>query len=99
LSGCWEPPFTASCAVGVFKRATTFGSPSSKPFPRESRALGVGSCGEDEESASLVGSADLVRAYNDPLRIEPEVGKVCEDSVEAESKVVRDVLKDRVSGS
>jgi hypothetical protein len=46
-----------------------------------------------------VGSADLVRSYNEPLNIEPEVGKVAEDSVEAESKVVRDVFKDRVSGS
>ncbi len=46
-----------------------------------------------------MGSADLVRAYNAPLNIEPEVGKVAQDSVEAESKVVRDVFKDRVPGS
>jgi hypothetical protein len=46
-----------------------------------------------------VRSVNLVRAYNVPLNIEPEVGKVAQDSVEAESKVICDVLKDRVSGS
>jgi hypothetical protein len=84
---------------GVGSKATTFGSASSKPLPRESRALGVGRPGEEHEPLALVGSSDLVRAYKAPLRIEPDFGKVAQDSVEAESKVVRDVLKDRDSGS
>jgi hypothetical protein len=64
-----------------------------------SEVRGVGSSGDEDEAAPLVGSADLVRLYNTPLDIEPEVGKVAEDSVEAEPKVVRDVFKDRDSGS
>ncbi len=84
---------------GVGSSCTTFGKASSNPFPRESRGKGVGSRGEEDEPAPLMGSADLVRAYNTPLNIEPEVGKVDEDRVESESKVIRDVLKDRDSGS
>jgi hypothetical protein len=60
---------------------------------------GVGSSGDDDEPVPLVGSADLRRAYKAPLRIEPDLGKVGEDGVESESKVIRDVLKDRDSGS
>lgn len=66
---------------------TTFGRPSSKPRPLESRARGVGRPGEDEQALAAVGSADLRRAYKAPLRIEPERGKVGEDGVESESKV------------
>ncbi len=62
-------------------------------------AVGVLSSGEDDESAALVGSADLRRAYNVPLNIEPEGGKVGEDDVESESKVTADVLKDCDAGS
>jgi hypothetical protein len=62
-------------------------------------AVGVLSRGDDEESAARVGSADLRRAYNAPLNIEPEGGKVGEDDVESESKVAADVFKDRDSGS
>lgn len=69
------------------------------PAPFVSEVRGVGSSGDEEEPATLVRGADLVRAYNNPFRIEPDVGKVAEDSVEAEPKVVRDVLKDRDSGS
>lgn len=64
-----------------------------------SEVRGVGSSGEDDEPAAGVGSADIGRAYNTPLNIEPEGGKVGEDDVESESKVPADVLKDRVSGS
>ena len=69
------------------------------PAPFVSEVRGVGSNGEEEEPLPLVGSADLRRAYKAPLRIEPEAGKVGEDCVESESKVARDVLKDRESGS
>ncbi|GAA5056324.1 hypothetical protein GCM10023336_28960 [Streptomyces similanensis] len=98
-SPCAPAPFVSEVR-GVGSNATVSGSPSPlRVLPLPSRARGVGSCGEDEQAAPLVGSADLVRAYNAPLRIEPEVGKVAEDSVEADSKVVRDVLKERDSGS
>ncbi|GAA2400281.1 hypothetical protein GCM10010255_36520 [Streptomyces coeruleofuscus] len=69
------------------------------PTPFVSEVRGVGSSGEDEEPASLVRSADLVRAYNAPLRIEPETGKVGEDVGKPKSKVVCDVLQDRIAGS
>lgn len=95
------PP--AFCTVGVGSRDTAVrrSRPPSPcaPAPFVSDVRGVGKSGEKEESLPLVGSADLVRAYNHPFRIEPDFGKVAEDSVEADSKVVRDVLKDRVSGS
>ncbi len=69
------------------------------PAPFVSEVRGVGSNGEDEEPAALVRSTDLGRAYNAPLRIEPETGKVGEDVGKPKSKVVCDVLKDRVAGS
>ncbi|MFF5788208.1 hypothetical protein ACFY8P_25005 [Streptomyces sp. NPDC012693] len=69
------------------------------PAPFVSEVRGVGSNGEEDEPAPLVGSADLRRRYNAPLRIEPEVGKVGEDVGKPKSKVVCDVLKDRVAGS
>ncbi|EMF31114.1 hypothetical protein H114_00757 [Streptomyces gancidicus BKS 13-15] len=43
LSGCCDPPFTASCAVGVLRSFTaTGGGESEKPRPRPSLARGVG---------------------------------------------------------
>ncbi|MFD8550432.1 hypothetical protein ACFV08_02285 [Streptomyces fradiae] len=93
------PGPVASEVVGVGSRATTFGSPSSKPRPRQSRALGVGRPGEEEETTSVVGSTDLRRPYKAPLRIEPDAGKVGEDVGKPKSKVVCDVLKDRDAGS
>jgi len=62
-------------------------------------AVGVLSNGEDEQAPTLVGSADVGRAYSRPFRIEPELGKVGEDVGKSESKVVCDVLKERVAGS
>ncbi|MEU5429956.1 hypothetical protein AB0H73_30785 [Streptomyces olivoreticuli] len=94
------PAPVASDVDGVGSRdVTAVGSCPFCPPPRQSRAAGVGRPGEDEEAVALVGSADLRRAYKAPLRIEPEGGKVGEDGVESESKVIRDVLKDRESGS
>ncbi|MER5675809.1 hypothetical protein ABT081_02575 [Streptomyces sp. NPDC002238] len=84
---------------GVGSRDTVLGRSSGYPGPFQSRALGVGIPGEDEEAVALVGSADLRRANSAPLNIEPEAGKVGEDGVESESKVTADVLKDRDSGS
>lgn len=90
-------------AVGVGSSATVVrrSSPPSPctPAPFVSDVLGVGSRGEDDEPLPLMRSSDLVRAYKTPLNIEPEAGKVGEDNIESDSKVVRDVLKDRVSGS
>jgi hypothetical protein len=67
--------------------------------PVVSDVVGVGSNGEEEESAALVRSADLVRAYKAPFRSEPEGGKVGEDVGKSKSKVPCNVLKDRDSGS
>ena len=98
-----DSPDFQSRAAGVGSRVTVVlrSSPPSPcaPAPFVSEVRGVGSSGEDEQAGALVGSADLRRAYNAPLRIEPEAGKVGEDGVESESKVIRDVLKDRDSGS
>ncbi|MFK0192552.1 HAD family hydrolase [Kitasatospora sp. NPDC090308] len=58
--------------------ATTFGSPSSKPRPRQSRALGVGRPDEEEDAFALVGGADIGRSDTNPFRIEPEAGQVRE---------------------
>jgi hypothetical protein len=89
----------ASAQAGVGSNAAVLGRSSGYPGPFQSLALGVGIPGEEDEAATLVGSADLVRAYNAPLRIEPDAGKVTEDGVESESKVSADVLKDCESGS
>jgi hypothetical protein len=62
-------------------------------------AAGVGSSGEEDESAPAVGGADVRRANSAPLDIEPEGGKVGEDDIESDPKVVCDVLKECVSGS
>lgn len=69
------------------------------PDPLVSEVRGVGSNSKDDQAAAPVRGADVVRSYNAPFRIEPETGKVTQDGVEAESKVIRDVLKDRESGS
>jgi hypothetical protein len=55
--------------------------------------------GQDDEPLPLVRSTRGVRAYNLPLDIEPDAGKVSEDGVESPAKVSCDVLKDRVPGS
>ncbi|MEV7613793.1 hypothetical protein [Streptomyces sp. NPDC089799] len=94
-----RPVPVASEVEGVGRSETTFGSPSSKPRPRQSRARGVGRPGEEEEPFTLVRGADVGRAKRAPFRIEPEGGKVSEDGVESERKVPCDVLKDRVPGS
>nr|WP_242619333.1 hypothetical protein [Actinomadura fibrosa] len=44
-------------------------------------------------------STDHRSAKSDPLRIEPEAGKVGEDVGKPKSKVMFDVLKDREAGS
>jgi hypothetical protein len=62
-------------------------------------AAGVGSSREDEEAVPGMGSADLRRANSAPFDIEPEGGKVGEDDIESDPKVVCDVLKECVSGS
>jgi hypothetical protein len=41
-------------------------------------AVGVGRPGEDEDPLAAVGCPDVCGGYNDPLRIEPEVGQVSE---------------------
>lgn len=97
-SPCTPGPFVSEVR-GVGSSVTVLGRSSGYPGPFQSRALGVGIPGEEEEAVALVGSADLRRAYNAPLRIEPEGGKVGEDDVESESKVTADVLKDCDSGS
>ena len=44
-------------------------------------------------------SADSLCAHKAPLRIEPEVGKVTEDSIESQPKVACDVLQEHDTGS
>ena len=99
----FDSPDFQSRAAGVGSSVTVVrrSSPPSPcvPAPFVSEVRGVGRSGEEDEPAPLVGSADLRRRYNAPLRIEPDCGKVGEDGVESQSKVTCDVLKDRESGS
>lgn len=55
-------------------------------------AVGVGS--SEKESGSSVRRADIGRSYNRPFAIEPDAGKVGEDSVESQGKVSCDILTD-----
>jgi hypothetical protein len=57
-------------------------------------ALGVG---KDEESRPLVASSGVGCSYNPPFRRPPQVGKVSEDNVKAQSEVASDVFQDRES--
>lgn len=41
-----------------------------------------------------MGRSNVGRAYKAPLRIEPEIGKVSENSVESQSKVACDILQE-----
>ncbi|MFD5678444.1 hypothetical protein [Streptomyces sp. NPDC127040] len=99
----FDSPDFQSLAAGVGSREIVVrrSRPPSPcaPAPFVSEVRGVGSNGEEDDAAPLMGSTDLRRAYNAPLRIEPEAGKVGEDCVESESKVTADVFKDRDSGS
>ncbi len=78
-------PF-ASDTVGVGRSCTTFGNASLKPFPRASRARGVGRPGEEDDTSTLVGSTNGGRSEHTPLRIEPEAGQVCENGTECPQK-------------
>jgi len=71
----------------VFPPGPNFASP----------AVGVGS--SEEQAGSPVRGAGIGRAYNSPFDIEPDGGKVGEDSVKPKSKVCCDVLTDELSGS
>ncbi|SCE07732.1 hypothetical protein GA0115240_137825 [Streptomyces sp. DvalAA-14] len=96
-------PFVPSVARGVGSRPTVVRKSAPPcpcgPAPLVSEVRGVGSNGKDDESPSLVGSADIRRAYKTPLRIEPDAGKVPQDLIKSNPKVVRDVLKYRELGS
>lgn len=59
-------------------------------------AVGVG---KDEEALTPMRCTGVGRSYSDPLRRPPDVGKVSEDSVKAQSEVTSDVLQQRESRS
>jgi hypothetical protein len=61
-----------------------------------SAAVGVGN---DEESLTSVGSANIGRSISSPFTRPPDFGKVSEDIGKAQSEVTADVFQDRVSGS
>ena len=107
----FDSPDFQSLAAGVGSRCST-SSASVGPCPPRFRfsgccdppfaarfAVGVLSSGEEDEPSPGMGSTDVRCAYTNPFRIEPEAGKVSEDGVESEPKVVPDVLKDCVPGS
>lgn len=64
---------------------------------RESPTVGVGS--KDEQALASVAGPNVGRSNSDPLRIEPDRGKVSEHGVESQGNVPCDVLTDEVSGS
>ena len=113
FSGGCDPPLIASCAVGVFSSLAASLSvvpecavdPGRRPAVaflefRESATVGVGSRpGEDEHTLAEVAGPDPGRARKTPLRIEPEGGKVTEDSAESPSKVAAYVLQHDEAGS
>jgi hypothetical protein len=53
----------------------------------------------DEQAGSRVRSAGVGSSYKAPRRVVPQRGKVSEDDVESENKVVCDVLQDDETGS
>tara|TARA_R100001082_G_scaffold2862_1_gene2496 strand:- start:504 stop:908 length:405 start_codon:yes stop_codon:yes gene_type:complete len=55
--------------------------------------------GQDKNPPSLVGRSNVCRSKHTPLRIEPEFGKITEDSVESHRNVACDVLQADVSWS
>jgi hypothetical protein len=67
--------------------------PTQLPY---SLAVGVG---QQEESVSSVGRADIARSKSLPLRIEPERGKVPENSVQPPAKESCDVFNEDEAGS
>ncbi len=98
-------PFVPFDAVGVGHSLaivdklgrTTPERPASPPMQLPySLAVGVG---QHEDSISSVGSADIGRSYTCPLRIEPDFGKVTEDSIETPGNEGCDVLNERDSRS
>lgn len=60
------------------------------------QSLSVG--GEDEDSGSLVGSADVGRTKHSPFRIEPEFGQSAEYVGKSSINENRDVLHEDVVG-
>jgi hypothetical protein len=91
-------PDRQSRALGVghaFDAVVRLGPPclvALSPVPFDpSLAVGVG---QDEDSLPSVGCANVSRAESRPLRIEPERGKVGEDTVEAPAPERRDVLNE-----
>jgi hypothetical protein len=55
--------------------------------------------GHDEETLAPMRGSNIGRPYKAPLRIEPEVGKLSENSVESQPKVPCDILQDDEAGS
>lgn len=105
------PAFSASAALGVPSRCKAdISSSSVGPWPPAFRLSGccgpplfprldVGVFSKNEQSFSFVRGSGVARANNTPRHVVPEVGKVCEDNVEAPSEVDGDVLQDDDSRS
>jgi hypothetical protein len=55
--------------------------------------------GNDEEPGSIVGSAGVGSSYKTPSRRAPQVGKVSEDSLKAQSEVASHVFQHDSLGS
>src|SRR5690606_27397775 len=88
-------PVSSACKASsrLFDRAGSRYRFPCGPRPSPSLACGVGSPGNDEQPGPLVGCPDVGGSKQAPLRIEPEVGQVPENSVEAEAEMAPDVLQ------
>ncbi len=84
------PKLVTCVRPGFFRRC------SSTVFP-DSWEAGVGS--KEEQPLPSMAGADVGRSNTHPFRIEPDVGQVREDFVEALGDVTSDILQEHVSGS